>query len=375
MTRLKNILFGSLLLALFLPLLYQVYPWYEARPLHGAIVEPEKPELTETSWWEGSFQQQYSTYYEYHIGLRPFLIRLRNQLYYWMYDQSTTHVVPGKNGQFFSWDYWAAFRGIDFAGSDSLELRTERLLELRDSLKSSGVELLVVIAPNKVRYMPENLPERLAPVPGSETNYDWYTRTLKNAGIPLLDFNARFIQAKDTVLKPLFSGTSIHWSGYGMHLAISEIIDTLEVLGQRNHVNMRYADWVMTDSAISSDRDMVDLMNLLFPPATEDLAFPEYDLDTTGKARPVNMLLIGDSFFWNFYAFDVRKQIFSAESKFWYYNKTQMDLDGNRKPVDSLSARQAVEKVDYVVIMATESNLDRFPYGFPEDYLNALKTP
>jgi hypothetical protein len=370
---LKNILFATLILLLLVPLTQQIYPWINLEPLKGAVVEPDKPVLTKESWWSGQFQQEFGAYYEYHIGLRPFLIRLRNQLYYWLYDQSTTYVVPGENDQFFSWDYWAAYRGLDFAGADSITARVERIGLLRDQLRRSGKELLVVIAPNKVRYMPEYLPERLDELPGEETNYERYLHALKRAGIPLLDFNNRFEQAKDTVLKPLFSNTSIHWSGYGMHLAISEIIDTLEVLGQRNHINMRYADWVMKDSAISSDRDMVDLMNLLFPPSTESLAFPDYNLDTSGTASPVKMLLVGDSFFWNFYSFPVRHQIFASDSRFWYYNKTQMDLAGNRTPVDSLSATRAVTDADYVIILATESNLDQFPYGFPRDYLNDLK--
>lgn len=360
---------------MFLPLTYQVYPWFEEKPLNGAIEEPPKPQLSSKSWWEGSFQQGYSAYYEYQVGLRPFLIRLRNQLYYWMYDQSTTYVVPGKSDQFFSWDYWAAYRGLDFVGVDTISARVERIAALRQRLNLVGKELLVVIAPNKVRYMPELLPERLDKLPGKETNYRFYRHRLKRAEVPLLDFNDCFIQAKDTVLKPLFANTSIHWSGYGMHLAISKIIDTLEVLGQRNHINMRYADWVMADSAISSDRDMVDLMNLLLPPSTEPLAFPDYNLDTLDTATPVKMLLVGDSFFWNFYSFPVRHQIFAPESRFWYYNNTQMDLAGNRTPVDSLSATRAVSGVDYVIILATESNLDRFPYGFPGDYLEEGKRP
>ncbi len=127
--------------------------------------------------------------------------------------------------------------------------------------------------------MPENLPERLSKEPAKLTNYESYSRLIVEAGIPLLDLNGEFLNYKDTVLKPLFSNTSTHWSGYGMHLGMSTLIDQLEGLGQRSLINMRYAEWVMKDSCIDSDRDMVDLMNLLYPPSTELLAFPVYDLD------------------------------------------------------------------------------------------------
>ena len=362
------------MLLLLLPLSQQIFSYVQLKPLNGAVEKPELPELHAGNWWDGRFQQGVSAAYEYEVGFRPFLIRLRNQLYYWLYDQSTTYVVPGSSGQFYSWDYWAAYRGLDYVGRDSIDSVVRQLAVLRKRLQENEKELLVVVAPNKVRYLPEHLPARLNPQAGEQTNYQAYRRALDSAKIPWLDFNRYLIRAKDTVLKPLFANTSIHWSGYGMQLAISKIIDTLEVLGQQDHINLRYAKWVMKDSAISSDRDMVDLMNLLDPPSTEPLAFPVYELDTADNARPVKMILIGDSFFWNFYAFDVRHKIFSADSRFWYYNKTQMDLNGKRTPVDSVSIRTAVAEADYVIIMATESNLDRFPYGFPGDYLKALNT-
>ncbi len=356
------------MLFLWLPLLQQGKPVMTTKPLKGAFEIPEKPELSQESWWNASYQNQFNSYYEYQVGLRPWLIRLRNQLYYWLYDQSTTYVTPGKSNQFYSWDYWAAFQGLDYLGEEMIADKVKLLSTLKDSLQRRNKDLLCVIAPNKVRYMPEYLPDRLSTEAGKRTNYKSFTEMLAAHQVPTIDFNQSFIERKDTVLNPLFASTSTHWSAYGMHLGISMVIDSLEALGQRNLINMRYADWVMKDSCIDSDRDMVDLMNLLFPPATEPLAFPIYNLDTTGRAEPARVLIIGDSFFWNFYAFDIRKSIFSEGSKFLYYNTTQMDLEGNRIPFDPSALPSIMEQVDYVVILATESNLDRFPYGFPETY-------
>lgn len=362
------------MLALFMPIIQSIYPLIPQRDLKGAFTIPDKPELNAESWVSGAFQSEYSAWYEYQVGMRPFLIRLRNQLYYELFNKSTTFVRPGKGGQFFSWDYWSAFKGYDGVNLAQVEEQAKLLSWLNDSLLKKDKHLLCVIAPNKVRYMPENLPDQWDDEPGRETFYQFYKEALSEHGIPLLDLNKTYLEMKDTVLKPLFANTSTHWNGYGMHLGISMIIDSLEVLGQRNHLNLRYAEWVMMDSVIESDRDMVDLMNLLCEPPTEPQAFPVYDLDTTDDNEPVRILIIGDSFFWNFYSFDVRHQIFHPSTRFWYYGKTEFDLEGNKRGMEYLSAIAAINDVDYVVILATESNLPQFPYGFPDKYLSEVSS-
>ena len=366
---LKNILFGFILVLLCAPLLNKFVPIIPDKPLRGAVNIPDSPELSARHWFSGSFQEKYVNRYEFEVGLRSFLIRLRNHCFYALFGETSTNVRKGEASQFYSWDYWSAFKGYDIMDRDSLVARVESLAALRDSLSKRGKVLLCVIAPNKVRYMPEYLPEALDKEPGNPTLYDWYRSELELRGIPLLDLNKYFIEAKDTVLKPLFANTSIHWSGYGMNLGIKKLIETLEVLGQRRHINLRYASWVMKDSVIHSDRDMVDLLNILVEPPTEPLAYPVYHMEERTEERRVKVLLIGDSFFWNFYSFDVRFEVFHPSTRFWYYNNTQYDLYETSTPVSELSAWESCKHVDYVVIMATEANLHLFPYGFPEKYL------
>ena len=366
----KDIAFIIIMVLLLLPIIQVLYPVFNERPLKGAVIHPEEPEWSLASWRNGEFQRGFGDWYEYQIGLRSFLIRLRNQWYFSLFRESTTYVRLGKSSQFFSWDYWSTYKGYDNVSRDTVIARANKLAALRDTLEKQNKHLLCVIAPNKVRYMPEFLPDELDSSPGEHTYYDLYRQELLNHGIPLLDLNKYFLELKDTVLKPLFASTSIHWSGYGMHLGISEIIRSLEVLGQRSHEHMRYASWVMKDSVINSDRDMVDLMNILLEPPTEPLAFPEYVFEQHETDRRAKVLLIGDSFFWNFYSFDGRFQIFHPSTRFWYYNQTEYDVQGIMTSVSELSARETLKHVDYLVIMATESNLGKFPFGFTDKFVH-----
>ncbi|MDZ7848083.1 MAG: hypothetical protein U5L96_15755 [Owenweeksia sp.] len=154
-----------------------------------------------------------------------------------------------------------------------------------------------------------------------------------------------------------------------MNLGVAWMIDTLEALGGKNLLNVR-AEWRLRDSTLpTSDRDMAELMNLLYPVPSEPLAFPDFDLSGQEGAQPANILIIGDSFFWNYYAFEIRHQLFHPSTRFWYYNNTQRDLYGQETPVSELSAHEAVRNADYVVILATEANLHMFPYSFPEKFL------
>ncbi|MDZ7848084.1 MAG: hypothetical protein U5L96_15760 [Owenweeksia sp.] len=47
-----------------------------------------------------------------------------------------------------------------------------------------GKPLLCVIAPNKVRYMPENLPENYVKEPGDTSNYSRAVRLLRREKYP-----------------------------------------------------------------------------------------------------------------------------------------------------------------------------------------------
>lgn len=366
----KNILFFMLLALLCVPLVQQLTKVVEVEPLSGAYNLPDTVPLTGETWFEGEFQGKYSPYYEYVFGFRPVFVRLRNQLHFWLYHESTNTVVPGEDDQLFAWGYWADFRGFNRLAKDSLEVKMKHLAMLQDSLQKMNKPMLLVIAPNKVRYMPEHLPRHFEKEAGEESNYAYTLDLLKKYELPVLDLNGLFLKMKDTVSFPLFANTSTHWSGYGMNLGMKYMIDTLEKMSGDDLKNIRFSGWALRDSSLSSDRDMGELMNLLFPYDTEPLAFPQWNLQGQDSAQKTNVLLIGDSFFWNYYAWGEMFEIFDMKTRFWYYNNTQMDLEQASTPVEELSAREAIKNADYVVILATEANLHLFPYGFPEKYLS-----
>lgn len=369
MKALKYIILSLFISLLFLPLAQQYFGFIEFKKLEGAYVPPGKPEWNNKNWKEGIAQDQFGQYFKYNTGFRPFLIRLHNQTRYNLYSVAPSYIVVGKQNQFFSWDYWSAYYGLNFIGADSMQTKMEWLSTFVDSMEVKGKTVLCVIAPNKVRYIPETLPNDLSSVPGGQTNYDEALLQMERLNIPYTDLNKWFLEMKDTVQYPLFANTSTHWSGYGMNLGMQRTLDELEQRSGKDIINLRFDGWDFSDHILNSDRDMVDLMNLLEPIKTEPLAYPNWNWEGQDSAKPAKALIVGDSFFWNYYAWDEIKKIFDERhTKFWYYNNTQMDLYQDTTSVRFLSERAVIEDVDFVIFLGTEANMHLLPYGFPKAY-------
>ena len=162
-----------------------------------------------------------------------------------------------------------------------------------------------------------------------------------------------------------------HWSMYGSYLVADSLIKYIEMKG-----NMDLPNLVLKNVSIkqpqNEDKDIEYGINLLFKLKSYDLAIPEIEIeDTTGKTKP-NVLIIGDSFYWNLYHMKIAKCF--KESSFWYYNQVVYQNNNEKQTlVSSLNFDEEIKKHDFIFILATESNIKNFGWGFmkqAEAYLN-----
>lgn len=372
MKALKNISFFGILLLLLIPLVQQQFRLVDVRPLSGAYNLPDTVALNSRNWFEAEFQEKYGPYYEYQIGFRPAFVRLRNQLYYWLYGQSTNYVVVGKGNQLFAWNYWAPFYGLDFVGEDSIRVRTERIHRLKSKLDSMGVPLLVVIGPNKVRYSAEFLPENFANKERTPNNYQAYRSALDSAGIPVVDFNAVFNEMKEEMGTAMFPNTGTHWSAYGMALCLDSILSFANQHQENVLRDIAVTNYFRKDSIVESDIDLSNDLNLIYPIRRQPNLFPEIQVNE--KGRKVKLFVIGDSFYWNLYQLDAYYETVDSSSHFWYYNNTDISFSGERKPVENYDAVSLAKEADAVILLATEANLHLLPFDFPREFLHSLST-
>ncbi len=363
-------MFFGLLGLLCLPLFQQVFKPFEQRPLSGAYNLPDTVPLTLGNWASGQFQDKYSPFYEYDIGFRPSFVRLRNQLYYWTYHKSTNYISVGKQDQLYAWNYWAPYWGLDLVTEDSVAARVQRVALLREKLDSMGVPLLVVVGANKVRYMPEYLPDDLQQEERLPNNYQNYLPAFRKAGITVVDFNAVFSGLKPKVGKAMFPNTGTHWSAYGMGMCLDSIISFADRNQNDALHNLTVDGFIKRDSIVESDIDLSNDLNLWFPIDRQPNLFPDIEISKNG--RKARLFVIGDSFYWNLYQLDAFYEVVDSSSHYWYYNNTDIAFNGERHPVEEYNPVELAAEADAVILLATEANLHLFPFEFPKEFLQRL---
>ncbi len=362
------VLFGAIMLMLMLPFIQQAFKPIELEPLHGAIVKAEAPETSFSNWLDESFQQQTEKYLNDHFGFRSLLVRINNEFVYRLFKVTRAKSVTlGKSGYLYENGYIDAYYGNDYIGRDNIKKNLDQLETLQDTLSKYNTKLLVVLAPGKGSFYPEFIPDELIAAKDT-TNFEMYIRHLQHSTLDYLDLNSWFKQMKDTSKHMLYPKTGIHWSYYGMELALDTIIKRLEVSLDINMPKYSWNEVELKSSLNTLDYDIERGLNLLLPISKKKMAYPKTVFHADGKTKP-KAIIVSDSFYWGIHGRGDSKKIFDNGS-FWYYNKAVYPaVKSNR--VKNLNVKQELIEQDVIILMSTDANLKKFDWGFAE---NALKS-
>lgn len=376
MKLLKNILFGLLMLMIGLPLIQRTVPVFKETPLKGAYDLPARPTANLKSVFDGSYQDAYNNYYEHSIGLRPLLVRIHNQIAYTVFDTAlASGVIIGKQNYLYEINYIKAWKGWDFVGQKVIDEQVNKAVFVNTKLREAGKTLLFVMAPGKASYFPEYIPDqfmRLAP--GKTTNYDAWLKGLSKNNLPLIDFNDWFVKMRDTATYPLYPQCGIHWSAYGVALSLDSLLNFIEKDRQIDMVDFGWKGFDQPDTLRNPDYDIAEGMNLLLKIPHYPMAYPKTWFGSEkGKTKP-NAIVVADSYYWNIFGTGFSSRIFN-DNNFWYYNAEAHNpaWPAPRKTTE-IDILEAVGNTDVIIIMATEANLYRFPYGFIDRLYEALVT-
>ncbi len=197
-------IYRFLIIILFLPALQGLTSWINIRPLKGAIEVLPQPVFNLKDWFSGVFQSNYYPYQEQQIGFRQDLVRLNNQLDFSLFRiLHAQSVILGKQNCLFELNYIKDYTGESFIGEKAVMDKVVKLKELHDTLKKKNIDLLVVFAPGKASFFPQYIPDKYTTQGTRTSNYLCLTRTMKEAGLPYIDFNRFFLDIRDTVSWPL----------------------------------------------------------------------------------------------------------------------------------------------------------------------------
>lgn len=357
---------------LFLPLLQSIYPFYKEKPLQGEFVPAPKPILNSTNWFDGSFQFDEENYRPEHTGLRTLFIRLYNQINYSLLATSPNkNIILGKNDYLFDTKHVNAYLGKDFVGDEEIGLKVLKLENVLDTLKSLNKQILVVLAPSKVRYFSEYIPERYLIQKKDKSNYEQLAKQLSKSKVQYIDFSAWFLSQKQKSKYSLMNKFGIHWTKYGEYVAMDSLINYMSEKYNWNLPKARYRKLTLTHTPQFTDRDMIDPLNLLLQKDDLLLAYPDVYVDTTkaDKKRP-RILVVGDSFYWGMYYWGMCNEVFDR-GEFWYYNRVVYpEIFENGKIVQRepmfTDMHKIIDKFDVIVFFQTEQNLNDLGFSFIE---------
>lgn len=375
--RYKVILFSILLCSLFLPLLELKVAILHPEPLKGAYTKDGRPEWNKARYFSGEYQDAFAKYFQSNIGLKEYFVRLYNQIGFSLFRQIRVSdaVVLAKDEQtLLEPNYINAYYGYTFSGEQKIKQDIIRLRRLDSLLRSKNKHLIILFSPGKASFYPELIPDNYRP---SEfpTNYSTYAQAFKAAGLPFLDFKSWFIRMKDTCKQALYPAYGIHWTAYGAHLAADSLVRYMEVKSGKKMPMKHYTGFEKRDGLSGKEYDLGELLNLYYPLPAAEHKVPIAVFDSTQKAYRPNVLIIGDSYWWNIADTRTPDYQFHEHSFLFYFNTAHLNRCKNYQPVVETDIRKEIEQADYVILTCTETNDNRFPFGFPEKALGLYGDP
>jgi hypothetical protein len=372
----KCLLLPVFLGMLLMPYLQTRYHLAREPELFGIIKKADLPDIKEFTWkgwFAGEFQDEMSTGVNDNLGFRNTLIRINNQ-----YDFSLFRIIhaegfiAGKKGYLYEEDYINEYTGKYFIGRSTIDLKVRRLKAVQEELKRLGTRLLFIIEPGKASFFPEYIPARYHPGRRTLSNMDYMKRRLDAEQAEYIDLNSWFLAMKDTSRYKLFPEYGMHWSIYSVAL----VVDSLSC-----YLRDRYGEAVpgftvsgmeVSKAPRNSDRDIADMLNLVFPLKDVSAAYPGIRYDTV---RPTLCVIgVADSYFNNIY-YDYAPHLF-AHTEFWYYNSTlyYKDSYGDEK-VDHSNLLDKFRDTDLILLMVSEINAHCGFWNFIDQAYEALFPP
>jgi len=370
--KVKHIIFVIILAALTLPGIQSIFHPFSEKPLHGDFEEKQLPELSRSGWFTGDYQAELDPWIEQHIGFHNGLVRLHNQLDYSLYHKAIAEgVIRGRSGNLFEYDYIRAWTGEDFVGEKLLDLKLRQFRFLQQRLKDElDIDLVLVLEPGKASLYPEDIPDEYEVAEEGKSNYEFIRDRAQELGIRLIDFNAWFLQIKDTVSYPLFPLQGTHWSEFAMWYAADSIISYIEDIRGIQLPEVVKEGMEYSDELRSTDYDVGVTLNLLFELQHGEMPYPKFHFREDSTLQKPNVLAIADSYYWNIFNSRIPENLFNNQAFWYFYKMVYPDTYFGDKFVKDINMREEIEKQDVILFMTTERFLYKFDRGFVDDLIS-----
>jgi len=272
-------------------------------PKLGGVTYDAPVELSWSSLRNGDFQKAVASRVTDAFPLRPLLIRVNNEVRSELFGEVTApHVVRGAKGNLIERsyldDYCSRKEGM------GLQLAAQivpKMKEIQGYYRARGAVFIYLISPSKAAHVPEYFLDRIPcpSTPSARTQLvPQYVEALKAAGINVLDTASLIHSLKGKYEFELFPEGGVHWNDVGGAIAVSALVDEINrQAGEKILPPFTFTYELST--ARGADRELVDLLNLFFPPLgylTPKVQFTPSMPCKDHPARTLDIAMVGSSF-------------------------------------------------------------------------------
>jgi alginate O-acetyltransferase complex protein AlgJ len=260
--------------------------------------------LSWSSLRDGSFQKAVASRVTDAMPIRPLLIRLNNEIRFALFGELTApHVFRGAKGQLIERSYLDEYcsrtegMGATFA-ADILP----KLTDIQNYYRAHGGIFIYVVSPSKAAHMPEYFVDRLPcpSTPAARTQLvTQYVGALKQGGIDVVDTASLIHSLRGRYEVDLFPQGGVHWNDIGGAQAVSAMVAEINRQGSHEIVPPFTFTYVLSGVTSGADRELVDLLNVFFPPLgylTPKVKFSPSASCLDHPARSLDVAMVGSSF-------------------------------------------------------------------------------
>ena len=271
------------------------------RALSGVTEEVPVARPNLASLLDGRFQRTIAARTGSLVPYRNFLIRLNNEVVFTMLGGTPNKVVfRGKGNELYprSWiEEYCQRSLVRFV--PQAHQRIKQLKEIQQYFLTRGVIFLYVITPSKAVQMPDAwqpLYQCASSAEERNSTLPIYVQLLRESGIQFVDVAAVIANAGQHSEQPMFPKGGVHWNSLGAAYGAQAIIQELnQVAGS---LLLPELDWSYTISneVTGSDRDFVDLLNLLLSRWTDHVPVTTIWAKSSCTRDRLEVTIVGGSF-------------------------------------------------------------------------------
>src|SRR3954447_21676478 len=272
-------------------------------PKLGGVTREAPVVLSWSSLRDGSFQKAVSSRVTEAMPVRPLLIRINNEIRFELFGELTApQVVRGAKGQLIERSYLEEYCARTPGQGATLAADIiPKLKDIQNFYRARGGVFVYLVTPSKAAHLPEYFVDRV-PCPSTLAAraqlVPQYVELLRQAGIEVVDTASLIHSLKGQYEVELFPQGGVHWNDIGGARAVTAVVEDINRQAGRELVPPFTFTYTLSGVASGVDRDLVDLLNVFFPPLS--YLTPKVKFQTapcaTSPARSIDAVLVGSSF-------------------------------------------------------------------------------